>query len=151
MQLNGSEVRIIDMKMEEKYKKLLGSINFIEPPKGLGTRILERVNAEKERLMRIRTWVFGSGTVASFGLSLWAVIYLIKSAQESGFVQYLSLIFSENGVMLTYWRELSLSLVESLPIVSLIIFLSAIGFFIWSFTKMISNVHDRNVVLFSFN
>ena len=132
------------MGIEDKYKKLLGTVNLIEPPKGLGARILERINVEEKRLVRIRTWAFGSEAIASFGLSLWAVIYLIKSAQESGFFQYLSLIFSENGAALAYWRELSLSLAESLPVVSFIIFFAAIGFFIWSFTKMLGNTRVFN-------
>jgi hypothetical protein len=132
------------MGIGEKYKKLLSSINLIEPPKGLGERIMARINAEQTRLARIRTWVFGSASVASFGLFLWAVIYLVNNVKETGFWQYFSLLFSD-GAVLAYSRELSLSLVESLPIVCLIIFLAAFGFFIWSF----SNVLRKDVRLFN--
>jgi hypothetical protein len=127
------------MNTEEKYKKLLGSINLIEPPKGLPERIMSRINTEEKSLVRIRAWVFGSSSIASFGLSLWAVIYLVKNVNESGFWQYLSLAFSD-GTALAYWHELSFSLAESLPITSSIVFLAAIGFFIWSFTKMLANI-----------
>jgi hypothetical protein len=124
------------MDMEEKYKKLLGSINLVEPPKGLAGRVLAMISMEEKRMAKVRTWIFGSASVASFGLSLWAVIYLVESVKQSGFWQYFSLIFTDK-VALTYWRELSLSLVESLPIVSVIVFLAAVGFFIWSFSKAV--------------
>jgi hypothetical protein len=124
--------------MEDKYKKLLGSINLIEPPKNLASRVLARIENEEKRLTKIRAWAFGGSSVVSFSLSLWAVVYLIKSAVATGFGQYLTLIFSENGIALAYSRELSLSLAESLPLTSLILFLAAIGFFIWSLTKATS-------------
>jgi hypothetical protein len=125
--------------MEDKYKKLLGSINIIEPPKGLEGRILARINMEEKRLARIRTWLFGSTSVASLGLSIWAVVYLTDSIKQTGFWQYFSLLFSGDSAIYAYWKELSFSLAESLPIVSLIIFLTAVGFFIWSFGKTITH------------
>lgn len=127
-------MRIIGMNTEEKYKKLLGSINLVEPPKGLEGRIMRRINEEEKQISRVRAWAFGGSSLASFGLSLWAIIYLVKSASESGFWQYLSLAFSD-GTVLAYWKEISLSLAESLPITSLIMALATTGFFIWSFTK----------------
>jgi hypothetical protein len=135
--------------MEEKYKKLIGSINLIEPPKELRARIINRIDMEQKRLFRIKAWVFGSTSIASFSLSLWAVVYLIKSASASGFWQYFSLIFSENGSVLSYWRELSFSLAESLPITSFIMFFAAIGFFIWSFTNMLRKSNGKFIMSFS--
>jgi len=130
--------------MANKYKKLFGYINLIEPSRELKERILNRISLEEKRLARIRAWAFGSTTVASFGLSAWAVVYLIKSVNESGFLQYLSLIFSENGAVLAYWRELSLALIQSLPITGLILFLAAVGFFVWSVANMLQGAKKFN-------
>jgi len=135
--------------MEDKYKKLLGFINSIEPPKGLETRVMARISGEEKRLARIKIWAFGGSSIASFGLLLWAVIYLVKSVRESGFWQYFSLVFSENGAIFAYWRELSLSLAESLPIASFIIFFAAIGFFVWSFANAVKK--DTGKFIMSFN
>lgn len=132
--------------MEDRYKKLFGYINLIEPPQGLQTRILARIDIEEKRFAKIRTLAFSGSAAASFGLSLWAVVYLVNSVRETGFWQYFSLIFSENGAMLAYWRELSFSLAESLPITGLIIFLSAIGFFIWSSANIL-NRDNHNFLL----
>jgi nitrate reductase NapE component len=125
-----------EYKNEEKYKKLFGYVNLVEPPKGLGVKILNFIEAREKRLAKIKSWAFGSTSIASFGFSVWAIVYLIQSFKQTGFWQYLSLAFSENGMMLTYWKEFSLSLVESLPVVSVVLFLTAVGFFVWSITKI---------------
>ncbi len=53
----------------------------------------------------------------------------------TGFDQYLSLAFSDSSVLITYWKELSLSLVESLPLMAVMLVLGALGLFIWSSAK----------------
>jgi hypothetical protein len=122
--------------MEDNYKKLFGYVNLIEPPKGLGVGILNFIETRERRLVKIKSWAFGLTSLTSFGFAIWATIYLVKSVKTSGFGQYLSLAFSENGVALTYWKELSFSLAESLPVLGLITFLSSLGFLIWSITKI---------------
>jgi hypothetical protein len=131
--------------MEEKYKKLFGYINLIEPAKGLETRILARINKEEKHLMIFKALAFGSTSLASLGFSLWAIIYLANNLKQSGFWQYLSLLFSGDGTVYYYWRELSLSIVESLPIVSLIIFLAAIGILVWSVANTIKDTKLLNL------
>jgi hypothetical protein len=133
----------------EKYKKLFDYVNLIEPPKGFEAQILNFVIARERRLTRFRAWAFGSSSLASFGLSLWTAVYLVKSASETGLWQYMSLAFSENGVLLAYWREFSLSIIESLPIVSIIIFLATVGVFVWSFANVIKK--DTGKFIMSFN
>ena len=134
---------------EDRYKKLFGYINLVEPPKGLGMRILAKISDEEKHSAKIKTWVFGGSTAISFVLSLWAVTNLAGGIKETGFWQYLSLIFSENGMVLAYWRELSFSLIESLPIVGLILFLTATGFFVWSLANVLRK--DSRKFIMSFN
>jgi len=93
------------------------------------------INSEEKKAVRFRAWVFGSTSLASLGFTLWAAIYLVSNATTSGFWQYFSLIFWSDSTVYVYWRELSVALVESLPITSIILFLVATGFLIWSFTK----------------
>lgn len=129
--------------MIDKYKKLLGSIDLIEPPKGLGKQIMTRIALEERRLIRIKALIFGTSTAVSFGMSAWAIVYLVNSVKESGFWNYLSLLFSGDGAVYAYWKELSFSLAESLPVLSFIVFFAAIGFFIWSFAKITALPAER--------
>lgn len=128
---------------------MLGSLSPVEPPKCLAGRILSAIELEQKRAKLAKAWAFGSASLASLGLSLWAVVYLVKSIQESGMWQYLSLIFSENGLASLYWRELSLSLAESLPYTGLIFFLSAVGFFIWSVANTLKAGEQKFIMDFN--
>lgn len=130
--------------MDKGYRKLFGHLDLMESPNNLKSQIVKKIETKEKRLQTARVWIFGSSSIASLGLALSTVIYLANSIKQTGFWQYFSLIFSENKLILDYWREFTLSLIESLPIVGLIILLASIGFFVWSF----SNTFKRAV---SFN
>jgi hypothetical protein len=121
--------------MEDNYKKLFKSLSEVEPSKELGNRITNFIRTQEKRSAKIKSWIFGSTSAVSFGFSVWAVTILVQSFKSSGFWQYLSLIFSDK-IALTYSNEIVLSLIESLPVFGLIIFLSGLGFFVWSITKI---------------
>jgi len=123
--------------MEKEYKKLINQLKDIEVTEQVRKRILVWINMAEKRRLRIRLAIFGTSTIVSFSLSYLAIVYLVGKIQESGFWQYLSLFFSGDGVVYTYWKELTYSLIESLPVVGVIASLAAIGLFIWSSTKII--------------
>jgi hypothetical protein len=125
--------------MEEQYKKLFKTLAYEKAPIDLEKKIKLRILAEEERLSRNKALIFGLSTATSLSLSLWAAFLLIRSLSESGFWNYLSIVVSENVAVISYWRELSFSLVESLPLVGLIIFFATAGSFIWSFANMSKN------------
>jgi hypothetical protein len=125
--------------MGDRYKELFEKLNHTETPVGLEERILLRIKTEERHFSRVKSLTFGVSTVTSLGIFLWTFVFLTESLKESGFWQYISLLFSENGTILIYWRELFYSLAESLPIIGLIIVLMSTGFFIWSLTNLYKN------------
>jgi hypothetical protein len=125
-----------NQNIEEKYKKLFKYISLAELPEGLEKRVLSAITKNERQTARLKNWIFGGISTISFAFSSWAVIYLVKSVESSGLWQYLSLAFSENGTLLAFWKEFSLTLAESLPITSIVMFLITIGLFIWSITKI---------------
>lgn len=110
-------------------------MRLIEPPVGLEQVILASIR----RLIRRRLAYWISLSVASLGATIAALVYLLKALSQSGFGQYLSLIWSDKTMVLTYGKELGLTLVESLPVLELAIFCVVIGIFVWSFTQIIKN------------
>jgi len=123
--------------MEYKYKKLFGYVNLIEPPKGLEENIVARIKLERKQADRF--WFFISGVSAAFSLAAIVplISYLDNSFSQSGFYQYFSLLFSGDSAIYAYWKELGAALVESAPIVGLIIFLSIVALFIWSSANLL--------------
>ncbi len=109
------------------------SIKHINPPQGLENSILI-VIARRERFsMFVQSGLSVLSFIAFFPLGS----ILVHNFSTSSFSQYMSLLFTnEIG---TYWQELSLSIVESLPILSIVLFLSVGIVFLYSLTRAIRN------------
>lgn len=112
----------------------------IDPPQDLETKILNKIYNERRKNTFIKTSFLGATSIASlFGLINVGVI-LWQSFVQTGFYEYLSLIFSDSSVLSTYWKEYTLSLIESLPLVGLISLLAIAIVFVWSSAKAVRNV-----------
>jgi hypothetical protein len=110
----------------ENYKKLFANIEPILTPKGLNTAILTRIESEKKHTAKIRLWYTSFVSILSLIASVPAIQYFVTEFAKSGFYQYISLIFSDGGSMFLYWKELLLSLAESIPVLSTIAVLAII-------------------------
>ena len=112
MHQNASLVRSIGMDVRENLK-------HIDVPSDLLPKVMARLTAEQRlRTMRQRF----AAAVASFIVGLALVVPVWHGFQlelaESGFTQYLSLVFSDFAAVAGQWQSYSLTLLESLPIVS---------------------------------
>jgi hypothetical protein len=129
--------------MESTLHTLLKSI---VPGPELENRIKlawEENNRKYERNKFLSFLVF---TFSCFAATVSSVIYLVQAFTRSGFSSYLSLILSERLQVLTYFKEFSLSLVESIPILSVAVFLCVFGVFLWSLlllTKPVINLYGN--------
>ena len=126
--------------MSEEYQKF--NILPIEPPKGLMPAILQRVKILQKRAVRVRFALESTLAGGSFTALVYVGVYAWHSFNQSGFYEYLSLVSSDSATLVHYWRELSLSLIETLPIISLIVLLATASAFAWSFMKTIQNARS---------
>ncbi len=55
-------------------------------------------------------------SIASVGAFWW----IYQDATQTGLLNSLSLLFTDSGAVLSYWKEFLLSVTESLPVVSLV-------------------------------
>ena len=127
MHQNASRFRLIDM-------------DIVKPPQGLRQHIL--LGIAKDEGQRAKNYFLIA--VSLLPVSLFGAVvssrYLMRGFYESGFYQYLSLLFSGDSSVLTYWKELAYSLVETMPFISITAFLIAFGFLIWSGANTFTNV-----------
>lgn len=108
----------------------------VEVPAGLEQAILQRV----ARLARRRLIAFNLLAAGSFAGLSYGVIVVGQSFWQSGFYQYLRLLWTDQSVLIA-WRELGLSLLESLPVVSLVAVLALGGLGWWLILKALENNH----------
>jgi hypothetical protein len=119
--------------------KLSSYLNNIEPEGSLEKRIIDSIKERENNLMKMKTWSFGMGSLISFVLVFYSGFFLYNSFTQSGFYHYFSLIFSGDTVVLSYWKELLLSLAESVPILSISMLLITLTALVWSGANTITN------------
>ncbi len=114
--------------LTETIKQALISAPEALPPASLLGQVLFAIEKKQRLYNAITFWVYAAAAACSL-LGCIIVLRLEWSTiLHSEATQLLSLLFSDFNVMSAYWREYSLSLLESIPIVS-IIFVCA---FIWA-------------------
>jgi hypothetical protein len=101
-------------------------------PQGLRAAVLARIAGLERARARARVGLFGAASLVCAALLVPAVQYAAAQFYASGFGSYLSLVFSDQGLVLTYWREFGLLLVESLPSIALLILIPLALAFLWS-------------------
>jgi hypothetical protein len=111
----------------------------ITPSEGLTQAILWRIEMERRRVARFR--FIGMGAVA--GLSAIAMVptaqYTMGEFYQSGFYQYSSLLFSDGGSMLPFWKEFTITLAESAPLLGITLSLALVFVLLGSLQSVFKN------------
>ena len=118
------------------------SMDKVKPPKSLQNlrnNIISGIILEEYRRAKLYFFFFITTLFASVAGVAFSLKYLAESFYQSGFYEYISLMFSGDNVVFSYWKELSLSLVDSIPILGVIVFLSTLGILVWSGANALSN------------
>lgn len=98
---------------------------------GLEQDIISKIHGIQRRRVFMRQAGYGILSLGSFVGIMASGIYVKDILLTSGSYEYLSLLFSDAEI-LSYWKELSLSLAESLPIFGLAVLCSVGALFLWS-------------------
>lgn len=128
------------MQTETNYEKLFQSLRHIEPPQELYGGIVARITREQRHRAIIRLFFLGFAVLLSFAALIPTFRYLSNDFYQSGSYQYLSLIFSDGGMLISYWKEFMLSIAESLPIISIAAFLSILFIMLGSLKLAAQNI-----------
>jgi hypothetical protein len=115
-------------------------ITEIEPPKDLLEKIIKRIHKE-ERILVLRKTILFSATLA---VSMFALIptfkILLSDFSQTGFINFSSLLFSDFYAVMSHWQSFAIVLLETLPIISLALFLAVILTFLQSLKSLSKNV-----------
>ncbi|MCD8495178.1 MAG: hypothetical protein LRY41_02185 [Candidatus Pacebacteria bacterium] len=111
----------------------------LELPKGLRGKIIASIKSEEIR--RARMYVFVAlATIATSSLgAVFAFKYMLQGFYQSSFYSYFSLIFSDPDIAVSYWKELSLPLIETVPFVGITLALIALATLLTSMRVLVNN------------
>lgn len=87
-----------------------------KPSSNLFEKIILRIAREKKEQNFRRRLIFGSCFFVSFYLLFSSGFWFYQQGQETGFFQFVSLVFSSFNFILGYWQSFLMLLAESLPV-----------------------------------
>ncbi len=118
--------------MRKDYETLLKKLDRADPPKRLYGNILMRIEFEQRRNAVVQLVLMGTTALCSLVAMVPALQYTIRELSQSGFLQYLSLLFSDSAAIALHWKEFALSLAESFPLFGITTTLSILFVFLGS-------------------
>jgi hypothetical protein len=129
--------------MHKKYDNLFKNLRPSEPSADLLDKILFRINREQvmEHSLRMKVRLIVSSAVSLIMLIFLLPVWNLFQTEitQTGFSQFMSLIFSDLNSILIYWQDFGMSLLESIPFFSLAGLLTVILILLFSGKYM---VHD---------
>jgi len=111
-----------------------------EPSPRLLATILDRIALEIHKTARRRFAFFSTLLVVSAGGFVFAIQFLQAELASSGVLHIAALLFSDPAVALRYWQDFGLSLLELLPVASLIAALVSLFVFLESLHSTVREV-----------
>lgn len=117
--------------MDAKLTQLFQQLSDNEPAIGLEALILRRIAEEKKRQQRRRLDTYRAGLVLSSAATAWVAWAFGGAFLNSEFLRMLSLVFSDLQTVAQNWNDFSLSLLETLPAVTLAALLVPLFILFW--------------------
>jgi len=122
----------------------------MEPRSELLSIIIKRLHKE-ERILAVRRVVLFAIMFACSVIGLVPAFNMLMSdISSSGFYNFFSLIFSDFSVVATYWQNFTMILLETLPALSLALFLAVILTFLQSTKLLLKDIKKLNIIRHGF-
>jgi hypothetical protein len=125
--------------MSNNYKKLFNNLKQIEPPPALFNQIILAIKREQE-FQKTKRLLFGF--LFLFVVSLVATPLswrmLVSQAKNSGILYFISTAVYDFETFLNFWKDFSLAILESLPIVEIIFFATNLIIFLFTIHLFLS-------------
>lgn len=128
-------------KLTEAFQKAKYEIN-----QDFGDNIWHTIVARDKHITQIKLWVFGFTGLASLIGLIPTLKTLSSDFLHSGFYEYFSLVFGNNGSIVSYWKELVFSLAESLPIMSIVLTLFLLFICFLSLKRLMKQVDKSRLI-----
>jgi len=114
--------------------------SYIEPPQELLEKILKRVHKEERILVLRNITIFSITLVGSLIGLIPSLKILLSDFGQSGFINFFSLMFSDFSTVTAYWQSFTMILLETLPVVSLALFLVVLLICLQSIKSLTKNI-----------
>ena len=133
------------IRINEYMNKLLSEI---EPSSKLKSSILQNIKKEEIKISIYKIFFGSIASISSIALAVIAIINISKDFYQSGLYEYLSLLFSDGASLISNWQSYAMSIVESLPILTITVMFASVWIFMISMNAIMKN---SRVAFYKFN
>ncbi|HOF50503.1 MAG TPA: hypothetical protein PLH22_02375 [Candidatus Colwellbacteria bacterium] len=112
----------------------------IKPPSGLEDKILKKIAEQERKTAVMRTAVFGIFGLTAATASVPAFIKAADLMEQSNFLAYASLVFSDSRIILSNLSEFLTAIIEAMPLTEIAIVLSLILAGLWSIAAVAKSI-----------
>lgn len=132
--------------MNQNYEKLFQYCSTPSAPEGLLDKIMDGISRQQRSFIsKLKLAIFSLGLVGSL-TALFPVFKMVQSSMaETGFFQFVSLMFTDSQYVVSYWQNFTMSLLQSLPVINLAIFLAVIFIFLESLKFFVRNLRNFHI------
>jgi len=102
--------------IREQYGRILALASFPEAPRDIEDRVMRRIQSYRFARTRARIVVYAASGMVAFAAAAPVFVAFASAIKRSGFYEYLSIFVSDGLTTFADWKALSLSILESLPI-----------------------------------
>jgi hypothetical protein len=106
----------------------------------LRNSIVRSIQREEVRRARVSTLLALTAVGASVLGIAFSIQYAVHSLVQSGFLEYMSLIFSDADILAAYWQGFAFSLLETIPLFAITLGLAALAAFLASLRVLATNM-----------
>ena len=129
----------------DKLGLLFKTVEYRDLPENLKPAVFLAIKQERRKRILTNLILHGTASLLSLGAMIWAFFYAMSSFAQAGFAEYFSLLASERLSAMTYWKEIGLTMAESLPVFSLVILLLTLVFSFWFVGR--TTQETKNIIL----
>ncbi len=137
--------------MNQDYEKLFSYLEVPELPVGLFDNVINQIQAKRKSAAKKRLLIFSASTILSVVALFFTFQATRASLVESGFWHFFSLLFSDFKIVVAYGKNFISTLLETLPVTNIIIFLAVAVVFLESVKFLVRNIKDiKNIKTINF-
>jgi hypothetical protein len=116
----------------------------IKPRPGLYKKIIKRIHREERFLVIRHIVIFSVALLGSSVAFVPTIKMLLIDFEKSGFLNFFSLLFSDFSIVASYWKNFALILLETLPVLSIALFLTVLIIFLQSLKSLSRDIKILN-------
>ncbi|HOB90212.1 MAG TPA: hypothetical protein PKG74_02705 [Candidatus Colwellbacteria bacterium] len=112
----------------------------IKPPSGLEDKIIKKIAAEERKIAVVKTAFFGVSGLTAATASIPAFLKAVDLMEQSNFLAYVSLVFSDSRIVLSNLSEFLMATIEAVPATEISIALNLILAGLWSIAAVAKSI-----------